>query len=78
MAFKKLPIITSILQSWTKYIGTTTKNGVVLVATSNVKLFLETIHMVTLKIMSLYMYKDLRLRILGIMSHVTIITRMAT
>ena len=31
------------LQSGTKYISTTTKNGVVLVATSNVKLFLETI-----------------------------------
>ena len=36
--------------------------------------------MVMLKIISLYIYKDfdLRLRILGLMSHVTIITRMAT
>ena len=35
-------------------------------------------HMVLLKIISLYIYKDLRLKILGLMSHVTIITRMAT
>ena len=35
-------------------------------------------HMVRLKIISLYVYKDLSLRILGLMSHVTIITRMAT
>ena len=35
-------------------------------------------NMVKLKIISLYIYKDLRLRILGLMSHVTIITRMAT
>ena len=34
-------------------------------------------HMVRLKITSLYIYKDLRL-ILGLMSQVTIITRMAT
>ena len=32
-------------------------------------------HMMRLKIISLYIYKDLRLMILGIMSHVTIITR---
>ena len=31
------------LQRWSEIIGTTTKNGVVPVATSNVKLFLETI-----------------------------------
>ena len=35
-------------------------------------------HMVRLKIISLDIYKDLRLKILGQMSHVTIITRMAT
>ena len=35
-------------------------------------------HMVRFKIISLYIYKDLRLRILGLMSHVTIVTRMAT
>ena len=35
-------------------------------------------HMVMLKIISLYIYKDLRLRILGLMSHVTITTGMAT
>ena len=38
-------------------------------------------HMVKLKIISLYIHKDLkdlRLRILGLMSHVTIITKMAT
>ena len=36
-------------------------------------------HMVRLKIMSLYIYKDLRLRMIwGLMSHVTIIMRMAT
>ena len=35
-------------------------------------------HMVSLKIISLYIYKDLRLKILGLMSHVTIITGMAT
>ena len=31
-----------------------------------------------LKIISLYIYKDLRLRILGLMSHVTTISRNAT
>ena len=35
-------------------------------------------HMTRLKIISLYIYNDLRLRILGLMSHVTIITRMTT
>ena len=35
-------------------------------------------HMVRLKIISLDIYKDLRLKILGLMSHVNIITRMAT
>ena len=35
-------------------------------------------HMARLKIISLYIYKDLRLRILRLMSHVTINTRMAT
>ena len=35
-------------------------------------------HMVRFKIISLYIYKDIRLKILGRMSHVTIITRMAT
>ena len=34
--------------------------------------------MVGLKIISLYVYKNLRLRILGLTSHVTIITGMAT
>ena len=52
------------------------KNGVVPVATSNLKLFKD--HMVRLKIISLYIYEDIRLRILGLMSHVTIITMMAT
>ena len=37
-AFDK-SIKTPYYKSWTKYIGTTTKNGVVLIATSNVKLF---------------------------------------
>ena len=31
------------LQRWSEIIGTTTKNDIVLVATSNVKLFLKTI-----------------------------------
>ena len=35
-------------------------------------------HMARLKIISLYIYKDLRLRISGLMSHVTIIMGMAT
>ena len=32
-----------LLQRWSEIIGTTTKNGIVPVSTSNVKLFLETI-----------------------------------
>ena len=44
----------------TKIIETTAKNSVVPVATSNVKLFLKTL--VRLKIMSLYIYKDLKLK----------------
>ena len=47
-----------------KNYGKTAKNGVVLDTTTNVKLFLETIW--------------LRLRILGLVSNVTIITWMAT
>ena len=58
------------LQWISEIIGITTKNDVVPVATSNAKLFLKTIWW---KIISLYIYKDLRLRILGLMSHVTII-----
>ena len=63
-------------QSCSKIIETNAKNGVVAVATSNVKLFKD--HTVKFKIISLYIYKDLRLRILGLMSHVTVVTRMAT
>ena len=44
-----------ILQWWSEIIETSTKNSVVPVATSNVKLFLKT------KTISLYIYKDLRL-----------------
>ena len=51
------------LQSLLEIIETTAKNGVVPVATSNVKLFLK-YHMVRLKIISLYIYiyTDLRLK----------------
>ena len=52
------------------------KNGVVLDTTSNVKLFLGD-HMVEDNVI-IYIYKDLRLRILGLMSHETIIRWMAT
>ena len=47
------------LQSCSKIIETNAKNGVVAVATSNVKLFLNT--MARFKIISLYIYKDLKL-----------------
>ena len=57
------------IQCWSEIIETSAENGVVPVATSNVKLL-----MVRLKIMSLYIYKDLRLK----MSNETIISRMAT
>ena len=50
-----------LLQSFTEIIETNAKNGFVPLATSNVKLFLETI-MIRLKIISLYIYKDLRLK----------------
>ena len=48
-------------QWWSEIIETSAKNSVVPVATSNVKLFLKD-HMVRLKIISLYVYKDLRLK----------------
>ena len=51
------------------------KNGVVPVATSNLKLFLRP-YGVRFKIISLYIF--IKTRILGLMSHVTIIKRMAT
>ena len=49
------------LQSCSKIIETNAKNGVVAVATSNEKLFFKD-HMLRFKIMSLYTYKDLRLK----------------
>ena len=49
------------LQCWSEIIEKNAKNGVVLEATSNLKLFLRE-HMVKLKIISLYIYKDLRLK----------------
>ena len=66
------------LQSFSDIIETTEKNGVFPVATSNLKKDLKG-HVSRFKIISLYIYKDLRLKtILGLMSHVTIIPRMAT
>ena len=53
------------------------KNGVVPVAHKQCKTLFKD-HVVLFKIISFYIYKDLRLKILGLISHVTIITRMST
>ena len=54
----------------------TVKNGIARVVTGNVNLFCKTVHLVRFKIISLYIYKDLRLRILGLICHVAITTWM--
>ena len=67
------------LQPFTEIIETNAKNAPVPISHKQCNaLFRE--HIVRLKIISLYIYiyKDLRLRILGLVSHVTIISRMAT
>ena len=46
------------LQSFSEIVETTTKNGVVPVAKSNVKLLKD--HVVSFKIISLYIYKDFK------------------
>ena len=61
------------LQPFTEIIETNAKNGVVPISHKQCKTLFND-HTVRLKIISLYIYKDLRLiRILGLMSHVTII-----
>ena len=62
------------LQPFKEIIETNAKNGVVPISHKQCNaLFRE--HNVRLKIISVYIYKD---RILGLVSHVTIISRMAT
>ena len=62
------------LQLFSEIIETTAKNGVVPIAKQCKTLLKDNV--VRFKMISLYVYKDLRH--LGLMSHVTIVTRMAT